>query len=206
VVVDITPADRWRWWVNGETVPGRRASFPGRGLTFRILGGDFLIVRGDGLSLSATGNGTATLTGVNRPDGSAGVFSTDAGAECQASPFSCSPVTGWPIRVRFGAPARESELRRSSGHTWRPARIRCFETTTGSSGRSGAQRLRRRARRTRSRGEPYLRTRLPGRAPYLFSSPQIKQTRHAASNLLLASVPACLPAIVPNRHSEVEPH
>jgi hypothetical protein len=58
VVVDLSPADRWHWWVDGVVVSGRRASFTGTDLTFRILGGNYLVIaRGDGVSLSASGSG-----------------------------------------------------------------------------------------------------------------------------------------------------
>jgi hypothetical protein len=102
-VIDLSPNDRWHWSIDGVTVPGRRASATGSDLTLRILGGSYLlIVRGDGVSLSARGNGTATLEGIPGPDGATGVFSTDPNSDCQASPASCNPVPASLERVPFG--------------------------------------------------------------------------------------------------------
>ena len=63
-VVDLSPGDAWRPAVNGVTRL-RRSVSKGANLSFRILGGDYRItIKGEGISVSARGNGVATLLGV----------------------------------------------------------------------------------------------------------------------------------------------
>ena len=65
-IVDLSPLDQWSPRVNG--VPrGRTVWTRGKNINFYVPGGRYLItVRGEGFSVSARGQGTATLTG--RPD------------------------------------------------------------------------------------------------------------------------------------------
>ncbi len=72
VVVDRSPNDAWRWWLNGKPSE-RRGSLKGADLSFRILGGDYLvIVHGEGISISARGRGIAYLLGRPGPPGLTG--------------------------------------------------------------------------------------------------------------------------------------
>jgi hypothetical protein len=73
-IVDLSPLDQWSPRVNG--VPrGRTVWLRGKDVNFYVPGGRYRItVRGEGFSISARGQGTATLSG--RPDvtGATGTF------------------------------------------------------------------------------------------------------------------------------------
>ena len=102
LLVDLSPNDQWRWWLNG-TEHERRTSAKGSNLSFRILGGDYRItVRGQNISISAHGKGTATLQGLPGPTGSTGGYTTDLNADCQTTPASCAPLSTSRTRVNFG--------------------------------------------------------------------------------------------------------
>jgi len=103
-VVDLTPTDAWRPVVNG--VPrGRRVVSKGANVSFRILGGDYRVtVKGEGISVSARGNGIATLLGVpGLFDSDTGIYSTDLEADCQDAPDQCQAIPTILTRVLFGS-------------------------------------------------------------------------------------------------------
>ena len=87
-IIDLSPLDQWSPRVNG--VPrGRTVWTRGKDINFYIPGGRYRItVRGNGISVSARGQGTATLSG--RPDVS-GVTGTYAVGD--AAPVSIPDTT-----------------------------------------------------------------------------------------------------------------
>ena len=95
-IVDLS-VDQWSPRVNG--VPrGRTVWTRGKNINFYIPGGRYQItVRGEGFSVSARGQGTATLTG--RPDaaGSTGTYAVGDGVP--------APLPVAPGRVDFGLSA-----------------------------------------------------------------------------------------------------
>lgn len=95
-IVDLTPVDQWSPRVNG--VPrGRTFGIRSRDVNFYIPGGRYRItVEGEGFSISARGQGTATLDGAPDPVGTTGTFSV---GDSQTAPL---PVT--PEQVVFGTP------------------------------------------------------------------------------------------------------
>lgn len=100
-LVDLAPTDAWRPYVNG-VARSRRTVVKGTNVTFRILGGDYrLTVHGEGISISARGSGTATMTGISLL-GDTGVYSTDPNADCQDTPDQCTPISSLPTRVTYG--------------------------------------------------------------------------------------------------------
>jgi hypothetical protein len=102
-LVDLTPADAWRPYVNG-IARSRRTVVRGTNVTFRILGGDYrLVVHGDGISISARGAGTATMTGVSLT-GDTGIYTTDPNTDCQEAPGECAFIPTLATRVTFGPP------------------------------------------------------------------------------------------------------
>jgi hypothetical protein len=102
-VVDLTPADSWKPVVNGTTRT-RRSVSKGANVSFRILGGDYRVtIKGEGISVSARGNGVATLLGVPglfTPD--TGIYSADLEADCQDAPDQCQAIPTTLTRVPFG--------------------------------------------------------------------------------------------------------
>ena len=96
-IVDLSPLDQWSPRING--VPrGRTVWTRGKNINFYVPGGRYLItVRGEGFSVSARGQGSATLTG--RPDaaGSTGTFAVG-----DDTPV---PLPVAPGRVDFGLSA-----------------------------------------------------------------------------------------------------
>ncbi len=101
-VVDLTPDDAWRPTVNGVS-RARRVSMRGWNLTFRILGGDYrLTVKGEGVSISARGNGVATLLGLPGLTGDTGLYATGPSVDCGDEPERCDPLPSVLTRVPFG--------------------------------------------------------------------------------------------------------
>ena len=96
-IIDLSALDQWSPRING--VPrGRTVWTRGKNINFYIPGGRYQItVRGEGFSVSARGQGTATLTG--RPDaaGSTGTYAVGDGVP--------APLPVAPGRVDFGLSA-----------------------------------------------------------------------------------------------------
>jgi hypothetical protein len=104
-IVDLTPRDRWSPIVNGVTVKRATVQARGEGVSFRVLGGRFKIVaRGENISISARGRGTAVLRADNDGLGAAGLYATDATADCVTAPETCQAVPETGSRVVFGLP------------------------------------------------------------------------------------------------------
>lgn len=95
-ITDLSPLDQWSPRVNG--VPrGRTVWTRGKDINFYVPGGRYRItVRGDGFSISARGQGSATVTG--RPD-TAGLTGTYAVGD--DAPVPLPLVAG---QVDFGLP------------------------------------------------------------------------------------------------------
>ncbi len=102
-VLDLTPLDAWRPVVNGVT-RSRHVFSKGANVSFRILGGDYKItVKGEGISLSARGDGVATLLGVpGLLSSDTGIYSADLEADCQDAPDQCQAIPTILTRVLFG--------------------------------------------------------------------------------------------------------
>jgi hypothetical protein len=94
-IVDLSPLDQWSPRLNG--VPrGRTVWTRGKDINFYVPGGRYRItVRGEGFSVSARGQGNATLTG--RPDasGASGTYAVGDGLP--------TPLPPTAARVDFGA-------------------------------------------------------------------------------------------------------
>jgi hypothetical protein len=104
-IVDLSPTDQWSPRVNG--VPrGKTVWLRGKDVNFYVPGGRYKItVRGEGFSLSARGQGSASLNG--RPDatGVTGTYAVgdDAPAAIPAAatvPFGPPAVVGAPISTK----------------------------------------------------------------------------------------------------------
>lgn len=95
-IVDITPLDQWSPRVNG--VPrGKTVWLRGRDVNFYVPGGRYRItVRGDGFSISARGQGTATLDGHADAAGTTGTYAVG-----DADPV---PLPQESESVQYGAP------------------------------------------------------------------------------------------------------
>ena len=95
-IVDLSPLDQWSPRVNG--VPrGKTVWLRGKDVNFYVPGGRYRItVRGDGFSVSARGQGSATLTG--RPDTTGGTGTYAVGDDPPA------PLPGTTEVVDFGPP------------------------------------------------------------------------------------------------------
>jgi hypothetical protein len=95
-IVDLSPLDQWSPRVNG--VPrGKTVWLRGKDVNFYVPGGRYRItVRGDGFSVSARGQGAATLTG--RPDATGATGTYAVGDDVPA------PLPGAPVVVDFGLP------------------------------------------------------------------------------------------------------
>jgi len=96
-IVDLTPLDQWSPRVNG--VPrGRTVWTRGKDINFYVPGGRYKItVEGEGFSISARGQGLATLDGAPDAAGSTGTFA-----------IGDSQVVSLPVtaeHVQYGAPA-----------------------------------------------------------------------------------------------------
>ncbi len=109
-IVDLSPFDQWSPRVNG--VPrGRTVWTRGKNINFYVPGGRYKItVRGEGFSISARGQGTATLTG--RPD-AAGATGTYAVGDDVPVPLPVAPGTR-RLRAAGGRAARRQARRRST--------------------------------------------------------------------------------------------
>jgi hypothetical protein len=94
-IVDLSPLDQWSPRING--VPrGRTVGTRGKDINFYVPGGRYKItVRGDGFSISARGQGSASLTG--RPDatGASGTYAVGD------DPLAAIPAA---VTVPFGPP------------------------------------------------------------------------------------------------------
>ena len=111
-VVDLTPDDAWRPTVNGVS-RARRVAMRGWNLTFRILGGDYrLTVKGEGISISARGNGVATLLGLPGLTGDTGLYAAGPSVDCGDEPDQCEPLPSVLTRVPFG-PTEGTQVVRS---------------------------------------------------------------------------------------------
>ncbi len=95
-VVDLTPLDQWSPRVNG--VPrGRTVWTRGKDVNFYIPGGRYRItVRGEGFSISARGQGVATLNGNPDQTGAAGTYAV--------GDLEPVPLPAAVDRIQFGVP------------------------------------------------------------------------------------------------------
>ena len=73
-ILDLSPLDQWSPRVNG--VPrGKTVWTRGKDINFYVPGGRYRVtVRGEGFSISARGQGVATLDGVADPAGATGTY------------------------------------------------------------------------------------------------------------------------------------
>ena len=95
-IVDLTPLDQWSPRVNG--VPrGRTVWTRGKDVNFYVPGGRYRItVHGEGFSISARGQGTASLDGSPDAAGSTGTFAV--------GDSQLVPLPSTLEHVPFGAP------------------------------------------------------------------------------------------------------
>ena len=95
-IIDLSPLDQWSPRVNG--VPrGRTVWLRGKDVNFYVPGGRYRIsVRGEGFSISARGQGTATLDGTADPTGTTGTYAVG-----DVAPV---PLPEAPESIQFGAP------------------------------------------------------------------------------------------------------
>ena len=83
-IIDLTPTDQWSPRING--VPrGKTVWTRGKDINFYIPGGRYRItVRGEGFSISARGQGRASLDGGPDTSGATGTFAVgDVDAGCR---------------------------------------------------------------------------------------------------------------------------
>lgn len=101
-IVDLTPLDQWSPRVNG--VPrGRTVWIRAKDINFYVPGGRYKItVEGEGFSISARGQGLATLDGTPDTAGSTGTFAVGD------SPLVALPVT--TEHVQYGTPDVASKV------------------------------------------------------------------------------------------------
>jgi hypothetical protein len=95
-IVDLSPLDQWSPRVNG--VPrGRTVWTRGKDVNFYVPGGRYRItVRGEGFSISARGQGVATLDGNADPTGATGTYAIGDGLP--------AALPEEPESIQFGAP------------------------------------------------------------------------------------------------------
>jgi hypothetical protein len=95
-IVDLSPLDQWSPRLNG--VPrGRTVWMRGKDVNFYVPGGRYRItVSGTGFSISARGQGTATLDGMADLTGATGTFAVGDGAP--------APLPDEGVTVQYGAP------------------------------------------------------------------------------------------------------
>ncbi len=95
-IVDQSPLDQWSPRVNG--VPrGRKVWLRGKVVNFYIPGGRYTItVTGTGFSISARGQGLATLDGTADINGVTGTYAV---GDSEPAPLPDGPVT-----IQYGAP------------------------------------------------------------------------------------------------------
>ena len=99
-IVDLSPLDQWSPRVNG--VPrGKTVWLRGKNVNFYVPGGRYKItVRGEGFSISARGQGSATLTGNPDPTGATGTYAIGDGdpsaipSAAQTVPFGAAAAEG----------------------------------------------------------------------------------------------------------------
>ena len=94
-ILDLSPLDQWSPRVNG--VPrGKTVWTRGKGINFYVPGGRYRVtVHGDGFSISARGQGSATLDGEPDPAGATGTYAVGDSAPTQL------PVD--LVQIEFGA-------------------------------------------------------------------------------------------------------
>jgi hypothetical protein len=95
-IVDQSPLDQWSPRVNG--VPrGRTVWLRGKDVNFYVPGGRYKVtVTGVGFSISARGQGVATLDGTADPAGATGMYAVGDVAP--------TPLPDEPVSVQYGAP------------------------------------------------------------------------------------------------------
>lgn len=95
-IVDLSPLDQWSPRLNG--VPrGRTVWTRAKDVNFYVPGGRYKItVRGEGFSISARGQGTATLDGTADLTGATGSYAVGDGDP--------APLPEEPVTVQYGAP------------------------------------------------------------------------------------------------------
>ena len=109
-IVDLSALDQWSPRING--VPrGRTVWTRGKNINFYVPGGRYQItVRGEGFSVSARGQGTATLTGRLDAAGSTGTYAVgdDVPVPLPVSPgrvdYGLSAVTGPAAGAKAATP------------------------------------------------------------------------------------------------------
>jgi hypothetical protein len=105
-IVDLSPLDQWSPRVNG--VPrGRTVWTRGKEINVYIPGGRYRItVRGDGFSLSARGQGVATLDGLPDAAGSTGTYAVGDSVPV--------PLPSEEERIEFGVAAASAAQKGSA--------------------------------------------------------------------------------------------
>ena len=95
-IVDQSPLDQWSPRVNG--VPrGRTVWLRGKDVNFYVPGGRYKItVTGTGYSISARGQGVATLDGTADLTGATGTYAVGDGVP--------APIPDEPLTIQYGAP------------------------------------------------------------------------------------------------------
>jgi hypothetical protein len=95
-IVDLSPLDQWSPRVNG--VPrGRTVGMRGKDVNFYVPGGRYRItVIGTGFSISARGQGIATLDGTADQAGTTGTFAV--------GDVDPAPLPNEPVTIQYGAP------------------------------------------------------------------------------------------------------
>lgn len=104
-IVDLSPVDQWSPRVNG--VPrGRTVWLRGKDVNFYVPGGRYRItVRGEGFSISARGQGSATLLGNPDASGATGTYAVGDAAPLPLPPAGQlvafgSPLPGDPVTTK----------------------------------------------------------------------------------------------------------
>ncbi len=95
-IVDQSPLDQWSPRVNG--VPrGRTVWLRGKDVNFYVPGGRYKItVTGTGFSISARGQGAATIDGTADLTGATGTYAVGDGVP--------APIPDEPLTIQYGAP------------------------------------------------------------------------------------------------------
>jgi hypothetical protein len=108
-IVDVTPLDQWSPRING--VPrGKTVWLRGRDVNFYVPGGRYRItVRGEGFSISARGQGTATLDGHADAAGATGTYAVGDGDPVPIPEGAASVQYGAPLVVKPAMRTAESE-------------------------------------------------------------------------------------------------
>ena len=95
-IVDLSPLDQWSPRVNG--VPrGKTVWLRGKDVNFYVPGGRYkLSVTGTAFSISARGQGVATLDGTADPTGATGTYAVGDGVP--------APLPDEAVTIQYGAP------------------------------------------------------------------------------------------------------